>query len=258
MAEDAVDKAVEVFNLKPRPLRRPFDIGGIGIQGIQDHVKLDGTCKTDRIRLVGAHGYHPMLYIDLVRHFGIDADIAKHLAQNYGDRAWAILQRQDADTSSPSTEPTTARLSPKYPFITAEVHHAVEQEYAQTAIDVLARRTRLSFLDAEAALAALPPVIDLMADKLHWTPSRKQSEWTESVKFLTTMGLPADALEVTREEVVRRQHQRAVRTPRRSSPVVAAGQSSSLEEEIGELPTTTTTAAAAAVVTAGAADYHSP
>ena len=33
-------------------------------------------------------------------------------------------------------------------------------EYAQTAVDVLSRRTRLAFLNAQAALEALPMVID--------------------------------------------------------------------------------------------------
>ncbi|PPQ70851.1 hypothetical protein CVT25_003951 [Psilocybe cyanescens] len=41
--------------------------------------------------------------------------------------------------------------------------------YAQAAIDVLARRTRLSFFNARAALDTLPIVVDIMAQELNWT-----------------------------------------------------------------------------------------
>jgi len=57
------------------------------------------------------------------------------------------------------------------------VRYAVLHEYAQTAVDVLARRTRLAFLNAQAALEALPVVIDPMAEELHWDKARKDIEW---------------------------------------------------------------------------------
>ena len=60
------------------------------------------------------------------------------------------------------------RLDPSYPYIDAEVRWACRREYAATAVDVIARRTRLSFLNAEAALDALPKVIDIMAIELGW------------------------------------------------------------------------------------------
>ena len=94
------------------------------------------------------------------------------------------------------------RLSPLYPFIDGEVRYAVRSEYAETAVDVLARRTRLSFLNAQAALQALPRVIDIMGDELKWTAARKENEWKETVSFLASMGLPSDLLQISREEVV--------------------------------------------------------
>eukprot|EP00967_Tisochrysis_lutea_P045425 scaffold55166_cov30-Tisochrysis_lutea.AAC.7 len=48
------------------------------------------------------------------------------------------------------------------------------QEYACTAVDVLARRTRLAFLDANAAVESLPRVIELMARELKWSSKRKE------------------------------------------------------------------------------------
>jgi glycerol-3-phosphate dehydrogenase len=73
----------------------------------------------------------------------------------------------------------------------AEVRYAIRNEYAITAIDVLARRTRLSFLNARAALDALPRVVDIMADELQWSYSERQRQIANTVKFLESMGLTA-------------------------------------------------------------------
>lgn len=70
------------------------------------------------------------------------------------------------------------------------MRYAVRHEYAQTAVDVLARRTRLSFLNAQAALDALPRVVDIMAEELHWTRKQKQAQIESAVEFLASMGLP--------------------------------------------------------------------
>lgn len=74
--------------------------------------------------------------------------------------------------------------------IDAEVRYAVRHEYALTAIDVLARRTRLSFLNARAALDALPQVVDIMADELGWSYKERKNQITKAVEFLGSMGLP--------------------------------------------------------------------
>ncbi len=71
----------------------------------------------------------------------------------------------------------------------AEVRYAVRYEYAQKATDVLARRTRLAFLNVQAAVDALPRVIDIMADELDWSRSRKAEELRDSMKFFESMGL---------------------------------------------------------------------
>src|SRR5947207_2717889 len=88
-----------------------------------------------------------------------------------------------------------------YPFIDGEVRYSVRNEYAQTAADVLARRTRLAFLNAQAALEALPTVIDIMGEELKWDTKRKDLEWRETVAFLASMGLPKSKLTATRKDV---------------------------------------------------------
>lgn len=184
MAEDTVDKAIEVFGLKTGAPDSVPDISGMGLNETEN--VLDGSCQTRCVRLVGAHGYSRTLFIDLLKHFpSIDPDIAEHLAHNYGDRAWEVA----SSSSSSKGGAHPQRLAPAYPFIDAEVRYAVRNEYAQTAADFLARRTRLAFLDVNAAKAALPRVIDLMAEELRWSNAKKKAEYNETLKFLRSMGL---------------------------------------------------------------------
>ena len=82
------------------------------------------------------------------------------------------------------------RADHRFAVIEAEVRYAVRHEYALTATDVISRRLRLSFLNAQAAFEALPRVIDIMAKELNWDAARKQQEMTRTTRFLQSMGLP--------------------------------------------------------------------
>ncbi|WEW55635.1 mitochondrial glycerol-3-phosphate dehydrogenase [Emydomyces testavorans] len=199
MAEEAVDEAIKQFNLHPKGLLVVPDISGTGFH--DDKAVLDGSCQTHQVRLIGAHGYSRTLFINLIQHFGLGTDVAQHLTESYGDRAWEV-----AAMSSPTNirfPLRGVRISPLYPFIDGEIRYAVRREYAQTAVDVLARRTRLAFLNARAALEALPTVVDVMAEELNWDERRKDLEWDEAVKFLMSMGLPKSRAGATRKDVER-------------------------------------------------------
>ena len=81
MAEAAVDKAIEIYKVQPSKVSSVPDISGLGHD---DAAILNGQCQTNRAKLVGAHGYSKTLFINLIQAFGIETDIAKHLAANYG------------------------------------------------------------------------------------------------------------------------------------------------------------------------------
>lgn len=59
-----------------------------------------------------------------------------------------------------------------------QVLYAVK-EYACTAIDVVARRTRLGFLNVQAAEEALPRIVELMARELKWSEQKKKVNPTD-------------------------------------------------------------------------------
>ncbi|KAI4268389.1 MAG: hypothetical protein LQ337_007873 [Flavoplaca oasis] len=197
MGEEAVDEAIKRYNLKTSPLLQVPRVSGSEM--IDDAAPLDGSCQTHQVRLVGAHGFSNTLFINLIQHFGLESIVAKHLTESYGDRAWTV-----AALSAPTEQRYPVRglkISALYPFIDGEIRYAVRHEYAQTAVDVLARRTRLAFLNAQAALEALPTVIDLMTEELGWSKKRQEKEWHETVQFLASMGLAKSKLSVTRKDV---------------------------------------------------------
>ena len=183
MAEECVDEALTTFKLSTRPHPNAPSVSGTEL--VDDGARLDGTCQTHEVKLVGAHGFSRTLFINLVQHFGIETDVAKHLTESYGDRAWTV-----AALSGPTEKRFPVRgerISPLYPFVDGEVRYAVRHEYAQTAVDVIARRTRLAFLNAQAALEALPKVIDIMATELNWDSRRKDLEWKDCMSPLVKL-----------------------------------------------------------------------
>jgi glycerol-3-phosphate dehydrogenase len=196
MAEETVDEAIKEYSLKTQPLVNPTLVSGTEVK---DEAPLDGTCQTHRVRLVGAHGFSKTLFINLIQHYGIETDVAKYLCQAYGDRAWTV-----AALASPTEQRFPVRgikMAELYPYIDGEVRYCVRHEYAQTATDVIARRMRLAFLNAQAALEALPKVIDIMGEELKWDNKRKEVEWKNSITYLGSMGLPKNKLSLTRKDV---------------------------------------------------------
>lgn len=93
----------------------------------------------------------------------------------YGKDAAGIRQLIQEDISLAQT------IHPQYPYTLAEVKWFVQHEMALTVEDILARRTRLLFLDAPAAIDAAPGVARLMCTLL-----QQPENWmTEQVAAFT-------------------------------------------------------------------------
>ena len=74
-----------------------------------------------------------------------------------------------------------------FQYIDAEVKYAVK-EYAATAVDIIARRLRLSFLNVQAAEESLPVIVQVSCDWCragHVTPSTSRSVDTDGVSVVT-------------------------------------------------------------------------
>jgi glycerol-3-phosphate dehydrogenase len=140
-------------------------------------------CSSDEIVLQGAQDFHPDHWKLLMKEFAIEEDIAKHLHTKYGSSAKSVFKLGVKKEASG----LHARIVGTYPFIKAEIHYAVENEMARTIADFLSRRIRLSFLDWEAALSAIPVVSETMAALQGWTEDQKVENELEFIRYIDSI-----------------------------------------------------------------------
>ncbi|NXV47891.1 GPDM protein, partial [Uria aalge] len=157
MAQDTIDAAIQVHDLKA------------------------GSSKTVGLQLQGAEDWSPTLYIRLVQDYGLESEVAQHLASTYGDKAFEVAKI--AQVTGKRWPIVGKRLVSEFPYIEAEVVYGVK-EYARTAVDMISRRTRLAFLNVQAAEEALPRIVDIMAKELNWSEQKKKEEFEAAKKFL--------------------------------------------------------------------------
>ncbi|NXN47667.1 GPDM protein, partial [Rhinoptilus africanus] len=157
MAQDTIDAAIQAHDLKA------------------------GSSKTIGLQLQGAEDWSPTLYIRLVQDYGLESEVAQHLASTYGDKAFEVAKI--AQVTGKRWPIVGKRLVSEFPYIEAEVVYGVK-EYARTAVDMISRRTRLAFLNVQAAEEALPRIVDIMAKELHWSEQKKKEEFEAAKKFL--------------------------------------------------------------------------
>ena len=129
-------------------------------KAIESSTLLKKSCITHDLKIHGwlneTDKYNPLHY------YGADLKLVKKLYLENGN--WHKL------------------LHPSFPYTQACVIWAVRNEMAITAEDVLARRTRMLFLDAKAAIETAPHVAELMAAELN-----KEKEWiaAQTLSFIT-------------------------------------------------------------------------
>ena len=174
MALETIDAAIDAVGLEP-----------------------EKKSQTDGLLLEGAHEWTPTTYIKIVQDQGVDTQVAIHLAETYGDRAFTVLKL--ASRTGQRWPVIGKRLHPEFPYIEGEVRYAVK-EYASTAVDVIARRLRLSFLNVQATEEALPRIIEIMGEELNWSRSEKAKQMEEALTFLKTQ-MGKDANRAAKENI---------------------------------------------------------
>lgn len=122
-------------------------------EAIKRELVSDKECVTEHLKI---HGYTK------------NTDFSDPL-YFYGSDASAIRELMNSD------ERMGRKLHPDYDYTCAEVVWAVRQEMALSVEDVLARRLRMLFLDARAAIEMASFVAEIMAEELH-----RDKEWEKS------------------------------------------------------------------------------
>ena len=156
-------------------------------QDVLDKVLGEGCtkCNTLDIVLHGGEGYTKSLNIQLIQKYGLTPDVAEHLVNTYGGRVWELLA--NAKPTGKQWPRYGHKLVSNYPYIEEEVRYAC-REYACTIEDVLSRRTRLAFLNSEAAMEVLPRVAEIMAEELGWSRRVKAAQIKSAMAYIKSYG----------------------------------------------------------------------
>ncbi|KAK6483059.1 glycerol-3-phosphate dehydrogenase [Huso huso] len=163
------------------------------------HKMKSSKCNTVGLMLEGGKDWTPTLYIRLVQDYGLEMEVAQHLASTYGDKAFDVAKL--AKVTGKRWPVVGKRLVSEFPYIESEVQYAVK-EYACTAIDIIARRTRLGFLNVQAAEEALPRIVEIMGKELKWSEHKKKEELEAAKQFLYyEMGSKTRSEQLTNTEI---------------------------------------------------------
>ncbi len=150
-------------------------------------------CITASIGLVGSDrrgivcdGQFGMLSFLIQKKYNFPVEIANRLVKHYGTRSLQIAEIVNRNPAYSTRDGAPLRLVQNQPFLEAEVVFAVEQEYAVTAVDVMARRLGLAFIDVASARVASPRVVEIMGKHMAWTHSKQMSELSKLYAFIDT------------------------------------------------------------------------
>lgn len=113
-------------------------------------------CKTEHLPI---HGNKPTTDLDRENHLYI-----------YGTDLEGIVKLQETENE------LKEKLHPDYDYTLAEVVWAIRYEMARTIDDILARRLRLLFLDARAAIASAEKVAHLLTKELGYDATWKENQ----------------------------------------------------------------------------------
>jgi len=162
MAEDVIDRVIKEKNLSA------------------------GPCRTVGRPLRGGVGYSKNISIQLMQQFGTSEASSKHLAKTYGVNAFDVCKLAKP---TGKTWPRFGHLLIEgFPYLECEVEWVCKNEMAVTVKDMLTIRTRLAFLNSDAAKTAAPKVADLMSKFFGWSKAEKKQQLDEAEKYLAEFG----------------------------------------------------------------------
>ena len=135
---------------------------------------------TETLPLVGADGYSVLLnQIPLLSSkFNLSQDLLTHLINRYGSLMEDLLEMIRADRTL--AEP----ISPESDVLKVEILYAVTHEGARSVLDVLTRRTRLSFELKDRGLSIARRVAELIAPTLLWSEENIGASISEYEKIV--------------------------------------------------------------------------
>jgi glycerol-3-phosphate dehydrogenase len=152
MAEDLIDKVIKEGNLK-----------------------VEKKCSTRLYDFPGKKDYSENIYLNLIDTYKISTETAKRLRNYYGSEVYEILG------DSPK------ELKKGLEYYEEEIKHFIQNEFALSITDVIARRLRIQFINLEIARSLIEPIANILARELKWTPTKKTEELHDAEKLVSSL-----------------------------------------------------------------------
>ncbi len=152
----------------------------MSLDAVNEAVKLGqlsaGESRTETLKLIGGRNFSSSGAGHLEEKYGVDHEVSSYLNRAYGDQAEHVAKL--------AHEGYSTRLAEGHAYLEAEVIYAARAEAARSTTDILARRTRLAFLDTNGAKKAIPRVSALLAKELAWTSEHAAKDVEEARAYI--------------------------------------------------------------------------
>ena len=130
---------------------------------------------TAQLPLLGADGYFALTnkVSLLASEYGLSEQAIRHLLDRYGSEIVTLLEltRKKPELKS--------KLNPKLQYLKVEAVYAVEFEGARNLIDIIDRRTRISFESDDHGLGVAKDIAEILAKHLGWSGTEKKKQIEE-------------------------------------------------------------------------------
>ena len=131
--------------------------------------------STAQLPLLGADGYFALTnkVSLLASEYALSEQAIRHLLDRYGSEIVTLLEltRKKPELSS--------KLNPNLEYLKVEAVYAVEFEGARNLIDIIDRRTRISFESDDHGLGVAKDIAEILAKHLGWSGTEKKKQIEE-------------------------------------------------------------------------------
>ncbi|MEY3383150.1 MAG: hypothetical protein RLZZ17_888, partial [Actinomycetota bacterium] len=131
--------------------------------------------STAQLPLLGADGYFALTnkVSLLASEYGLSEQAIRHLLDRYGSEIVTLLEltRKKLELKS--------KLNPNLEYLKVEAVYAVEFEGARNLIDIIDRRTRISFESDDHGLGVAKDIAEILAKHLGWSGTEKKKQIEE-------------------------------------------------------------------------------
>jgi len=132
-------------------------------------------CMTKKYKLVGSKESFSKIKSRLINS-EFNEDTIEYLVSSYGDCSLEVIDY--------TKKFGIDKIHKQYPYMQAEVHYSIENEFSRKPLDFLVRRLGLGFVDIKATKESLEVVCGIFKERFEWSEEEYNLNIEEAQKIL--------------------------------------------------------------------------